>query len=99
MQLFLGSQAALARCGDHKLSIVNESTVVGVDSTEHFLDFLVRHNSSVVLQVAFLDFVHGKLSVTILVEGSENLGQVVTLLLAHQLRGDESISSLLEGNV
>ena len=99
VELLLRSEAALASGRDHELGVVDEAAVVSVDSAEHLLDFLVGHNSTVVLQVALLDLFHRELAVAVLIEGSEDLGQVVTLLLAHELRSDESIGGLLERNV
>ena len=99
MELLLRSEAALASGRDHELGVVDEAAVVSVDSAEHLLDFLVGHNSTVVLQVALLDLFHGELAVAVLIEGPEDLRQVVTLLLAHELRSDESIGGLLERNV
>lgn len=51
------------------------------------------------LEVTLLDLIHGEFAVAVLVEGSENLGQVVALLLAHQLGSDEGVSGLLKGNI
>ena len=51
------------------------------------------------LKVSLLDLVHGELAVTVLVEGLEDLGQVVALRFAHELRGNESVRGLLEGDV
>ena len=99
MQLLLRSEVLLAGGGDDEFCVVDETGVVGIDGAEHFLDFLVGHDAAVVLKISLLDFVHGELTVSVLVEGLEHLGQVITLLLAHELRGNESISSLLEGNV
>ena len=99
VQLLLRGQAALASGGNHEFGVVDEAAVISVDSTEHLLNLLVGHDSSVVFQVALFNFVHGKLAVSVLIEGSEDLGKVVTFLLAHELRCDESVSGLLEGNV
>lgn len=99
VELLLRGEAALACGSNYELGVVDEAAVVGVDSAEHFLDFRVGHNSTVVLQVALLDLLHGELTIAVLIEGPEDLGEVVTLLLAHELRGDESIGGLLECNV
>ena len=99
MQLLLGGEAALAGCRHNEFGVVDEAAIVGVDGAEHLLNFLVGHDTAVVLQVSLLDFLHGELAVAVLVEGPEDLGQVVTLLLAHELRGDEGVGGLLEGNI
>ena len=99
VELLLRGETALVRCGDDEFCVVDEATVVGVNGPEHLFDFLVAHDSSVVLQVALLDLIHAELAVAVFVEGLENLGQVVALLFAHQLRGDERVGRLLEGDI
>ena len=51
------------------------------------------------LKVSLLDFFVGKLSVSVLVERLEDLGEAVTLCLAQKLTGNESEGSLLHGGV
>jgi len=99
VQLLLRGQVLLASGSDDELSIVDESTVVRVHSSEHRLNLLVAHDSAVVLQVALLDLFHAELTVTVLVEGLEDLGQIVAFILAHQLRGNERERSLFEGDI
>ena len=99
VELLLRGETALVRCGDDEFCVVDEATVVGVNGPEHLFDFLVAHDSSVVLQVALLDLIHAELAVAVFVEGLENLRQVVALLFAHQLRGDERVGRLLEGDI
>ena len=84
---------------DDELRVIDEATVIRVHGLEHLLDLLVAHNSAVVLQVALLDLIHAELSVAVLVEGLEDLGKIVTLLLAHQLRSNEGVRGLLEGDI
>ena len=50
-------------------------------------------------EVSNLDFLHRELAVTVGVESLEDLGEVVTLLLAHELGSDEGIGGLLEGHI
>jgi len=85
--------------GNDELGVVNEARVVGVDSAEHSLDFFVGHDSAVVLKISNLDLFHGEFTVTVGVEGLEDLGKVVSLLLAHELGGNESIGGLLKGDI
>lgn len=99
MQLLGGSKIALVGCGDNELGVVNETTVVSVDSLEHLLDFGVGHNSTVVFKISLLYFFHGKFAVTILVESLEDFGKVVAFLLAHKLGSDEGVGSLFESNI
>ena len=65
MKLFLGSEILLASSGYNKLCVVNVSAVICVDSLEHLLDFLVRHNPAIVFKIASLDFLHRKFAVSI----------------------------------
>ena len=51
------------------------------------------------LDVSFLDLLNGELAVTVLVEGLEDLGEVVALALVQKLGGDEGESGLLHGRV
>ena len=83
----------------YKLGVVNEATVISVNSLEHLLDFLVRHNPSIVFKITGLDFLHIKFTVTISIECLKDLGEVVTFLLAHELRGDESVGGLFKGHI
>ena len=99
VQLLLRGHTRLVCGGDDELRVIDEATVIRVHGIEHCLDFLVAHDSAVVLQVALLDLIHAELSVAVLVEGLENLGQIVTLLLAHQLRCNERVRGLLEGDI
>ena len=99
MQFLLGGQASLVGSSNDKLGVVNEAGVVRIHGTEHLLNLCVGHDPSVVLEVAGFDFHHVELAVTVGVESLEDLGQVVALRLAHQLRGDERESGLLEGNI
>ena len=99
MQLLLRSQIGLVGGGDDELRVIDKATVIRVHGLEHRLDLLVAHDSAVVLQVALLDLIHAELSVAILVESLEDLGKIVTLLLAHQLRSNEGVRGLLEGDI
>jgi len=99
VQLLMRGQVRLACSSNDELGVVDEAAVVCVDGAEHLLDFLVGHDAAVVLQVADLNLLHGKLSIAIGVERLEDLGQVIALGLAHKLGSDECIGSLLEGNV
>ena len=99
MQLLLRGQTGLVSGGDDELRVIDEATVIRVHGIEHLLDFLVAHDSAIMLQVALLDLVHAELSVAVLVESLENLGQIVTLLLVHQLRCNERVRGLLEGDI
>lgn len=51
------------------------------------------------LKVSFLDLLDGELSVSVLVERAEDLGEVLALFAGKQLGGDERVGSLLEGLV
>jgi len=51
------------------------------------------------LEVTLLDFLDREFTISVLVEGLEDLGKVVFLSLGEELGGDESIGSLLEGLV
>ena len=87
-------------CGsDDELRVMDEATVIRVHSPEHLLNFFVTHDSAVMLQVTYFDLFHAELSITVRVKSLEDLGEVVTLLLAHQLRCNERESGLLEGYV
>jgi len=99
VQLLLRGQVLLVGSGHNELSVVDEAAPVRIDRVEHVLHFLVAHNSAVVLKISNLDFFHAKFSITVRVESLEDLGKVVTLTLAHELRGDEREGSLLESNV
>ncbi len=99
VELLLGSQARLAGSSHDKLRVINEATVVGIHSLEHLLDLLVGHDSTVVLQVADLDLIHGEFTISVGVEGFEHLGKVVAFALVHELRGDEGESCLLQSDV
>jgi len=99
VQFLLGSQVGLACSCDDELSVVNKATVVGVNGSEHIFDLLVRHDLTVVLKIANLDLFHRKFAVTVCVKGLENFGEVVTLLLAHQLGGNKRESGLLKSHV
>ena len=70
----MGCEILLTRGGNHKLSVVDEAAVVGVDRAEHLFDFLVGHDSAILFKISFLDFVHGELTISVLVEGLEDLG-------------------------
>lgn len=59
MKLLLTRQLILACGGNDEFSVVDETTVVGVDRAEHIFHFLVAHNSTIMLQVALLHFIHG----------------------------------------
>ena len=99
VELLLRSKVALASSSNYELRVVNEARVVGIDRLEHRLDFLVRHDSTIVLKITLLDFLHRELTISILVEGLEHLGEVVALGLTHKLGGDERVSGLLEGHI
>ena len=98
-QLLLRGQLRLARSGNHELRVVDEARVVSVDGLEHLFDFLVGHDPPVVVKISGLHLLHRQLAVSVFVEGLEHLGEVVALLLAHQLRGDEGVGGHLEGNI
>ena len=99
VQLLLRGQTGLVSGGDDELRVIDEATVIRVHGIKHLLDFLVAHDSAIMLQVALLDLIHAELSVAVLVESLENLGQIVTLLLVHQLRCNERVRSLLESDI
>ena len=96
MELVVGKQVLLVHSGDNELRVVNFSRVVSVNLLEHFIDFLVVQRSSEELEITVLNFIFGELSITINIHGSENLVNGLFLLLSKQLRGDESISGLLQ---
>ena len=73
MELLLGGEGALVGGGENELGVLNETRVVGIDGREHSLDFLVGHNSAVMLKISSLDFVHVELAVTVGVESLEDL--------------------------
>ena len=65
MKLFLSSEILLASSGYYELCVVNVSAVICVNSLEHLLDFLVRHNPAIVFKIPFLHFLHIKFAITI----------------------------------
>ena len=79
----MGSDGRLVSSGDNKLSVLDKARVVRIDGLEHLLDFLVGHNSSVVLKISYLDLFHGELSVTVGVKGLEDILKLVALCLTH----------------
>lgn len=93
-----GVELLLVHGGNDEFSVVNKSTVVGVDHFEHFLDLVVGDNFTVVLDVALLDLLHGETAVTVLVEGLEDLGHLFLLALGEHLGCDVSVSGLLHGS-
>ena len=99
LQFLLRRNGVLVHGGNHELGVVDETTAVGVDGIEHSLDFLVGHDLSVVLEVSFLDLLDGEFTVSVLVEGLEDLGEVVAFALVKELGSDESEGSLLHGGV
>ena len=99
MQLLLRGQLVLVCGSDDELRVVDEATVVRIHGPEHCLNFFVAHDSAVVLQVTNLDLIHAELSIAVRVESLEDLSEIVTLLLAHQLRCNERERGLLEGDI
>ena len=99
MQLLLRSQVLLARGCNDEFGVVNETGVVRIDRTEHFLHLLIGHDPSVMLQVPSLDFLHRKLAVAVGIKSLEDLGEIVAFTLAHQLRSNEGKRGLFERNI
>jgi len=99
LELVVRGQLTLVHGGNHELRVVNETASISVHGVEHDFDLFVRHHLSVVFKVTFLHFLDGELSVSVLVKGAENLGQVVSLSLREELGGNEGVGSLLEGLV
>ena len=99
MQLLLRGQSGLICGSDDELRVIDEATVIRIHSPEHLLNFFVAHDSAVMLQVSNLDLLHAELSIAVRVKSLEDLGEVVTLLLAHQLRCNERERGLLEGDI
>ena len=83
MKLFLRGEILLASSGNYKLGVVNKAAVICIDSLEHLLDFLIRHNPAIVFKIPFLHFLHIKLTITIGVESFEDFREVVSFLFAH----------------
>ena len=89
----------LVHGGNDEFSVVNKSTVVGIHHLEHFLDLVVGDNFTVMLDVSLLDLFHGETTVTILVEGLEDLGHLFLLALGEHLGCNVSVSGLLHGSI
>jgi len=85
--------------GNYEFCVVDEATVVGVNRLEHLLHLVVGDNFAVVVDVSLLDLVHGEATVTVLVEGLEDLGHLFPLTFRKHLRGDVGVSSLLHGGI
>ena len=83
MKLFLRSEILLASSGYYKLGVINKAAVICVDGLEHLLDFLVRHNSTIVFKIPLLHFLHIKFAISILVECFEDFREVISFLFAH----------------
>ena len=64
----------MTRGSDDELGVIDEATVIRVHGPEHCLDFLVAHDSAVMLQVTNLDFIHAELSIAVRVKSLEDLG-------------------------
>lgn len=96
LKLVVAEQGLLVHCGNDELRVVDGSGTVGIDLLEHLIDLLVVEGSTEVLSETLLDLVLGELTVTIDIHGSEDLVDLLLLLLVQQLTRDESVSSLLQ---
>jgi len=99
LELVVGSELLFVHGSNDELGVVNETRIVSVDLLEHLVNFFVRHNSTVMFNVTFGNFVLGKLSVTVLIESLEDASEVVFLGFGQKLGGNEGVGGLLQGLV
>lgn len=96
MKLVVGEQVLLVHGGHNELRVVNLTISIGVDLSEHLVNLLLGELSSEELHVSVLNLFLGEFSIAIYVHGSEHLVDLLLLLLAQQLRGDEGKGRLLQ---
>jgi len=99
LQFFVCSKLVFVQGGNDKLRVVNETTLVGIDCVEHLFDFLVGHNLAVVFKIAFLNFLHGKFAISILVERLEDFGKTIAFSFGKELTRNKCKSCLLHSSV
>ena len=70
--------------------------MINIDCLKHLLNFSFVHIFSEELIVTVEDFLLGEFAVAVLVDGLEDLGEVLLLALGEELAGDEGEGGLLE---
>ncbi len=81
LKLIIRQQILFIEGGYHELGVLDLTVAVSVNLVEHVINFFVGQVSSEILLVSFLDFVLLQLSVTVEVHGSEDLIDLLLLVL------------------
>lgn len=96
-QVIIGRELIMIKRGHYKLCIIDVTAIVDIDLFEKIRDLFLRDNLSIVVQIAHLQLFQRKVTVTVGVEGFEHARQLLLLLLAEDLGGNEGLGGLLEG--
>lgn len=96
LQLIVTQEVLLVKRCHNELRVLDFTRAISIDFVKQVVDFLVSKLAPKEFSISFLDLVLLELAVTIQIHGSENLVDLLFFLLGEQLRGNESVSGLLQ---
>ena len=99
LQLVVAEQVFLVHGSDDEFRVIDGSTSISIDLVEHFIDFFIGETLTEVFSITILDLFLGEFTIAVDVHGSEDLVDLLLLVLGQELGGDESESGLLKFGV